>query len=173
MRGKVLRDVWRDGPGLAFQTRLAQQGRMKDVQITDVTGVDPANLADIRAEAMRPSLTAVDRFDPARARARFLDHYVPSDTFVIRAGPEVIGFYVLRRRPDHLYLDHLYIRPEHQGDGLGRRIVTAIQNQARDAVVALRLMALLGSPANDFYVACGFRLDRCDDLDAHYVWRAT
>jgi hypothetical protein len=64
-------------------------------------------LADIRLEAMRPSLEAVGRFDPVRARARFLDGFIPEDTQVLCVGGRTAGFQVVRRRPDHLYLDHL------------------------------------------------------------------
>ncbi|WP_422259692.1 GNAT family N-acetyltransferase, partial [Dokdonella sp.] len=33
------------------------------------------------------------------------------------ANEKIVGFYVLRRRSDHLYLDHLYVTPSSQGHG--------------------------------------------------------
>ena len=144
---------------------------MKDITISTATDVDPSELATLRVAAMRPSLEAMGRFDPDRARMRFLATYDAQDTQVLRAGSELIGFYVLRKRPDHLYLDHLYIQASHQGGGLGRAIVQSVQDQARRSALPLRLMALRGSPANDFYLSCGFHLERSDDLDNHYVWR--
>ena len=119
---------------------------------------------------MRPSLEAIGRFDPERARKRFLETYVPQDTQIIRAENDLIGFYVLRKHSDHFYLDHVYILPLHQGGGLGRRIVHSVQDQAREAGLPVRLMALRGSPANDFYVSCGFALDQSDELDNYYNW---
>lgn len=44
---------------------------------------DAEALADLRARAMRPSLEAVGRFDPVRARKRFLDGFVPDQTQVL------------------------------------------------------------------------------------------
>lgn len=41
------------------------------------TEADATKLADLRVQAMRPSLMAAGRFDPARARDRFLSNYVP------------------------------------------------------------------------------------------------
>lgn len=75
--------------------------------ISDAVHHDPSELAEIRVEAMRPSLEKVGRFDPERARRRFLDTYDPSETKVVHVAGELAGFYVLRDRRDHLYLDHL------------------------------------------------------------------
>ena len=143
---------------------------MHQVTISNAGTVDPSHLAAIRVEAMRPSLEAIGRFDPERARNRFLETYDPRDTQIVRAGSDLIGFYVVRKRPDHLYLDHLYISPAHQGGGLGRRIVSSVQALARNLGLPVRLIALRGSPANDFYISCGFALERSDHLDNYYIW---
>ncbi|QOL83239.1 GNAT family N-acetyltransferase [Pseudooceanicola spongiae] len=119
---------------------------------------------------MRPSLEAVGRFDPERARNRFLETYDSRDTRVVWSGEDLIGFYVVRDRSDHLYLDHIYIRPDHQGGGLGRRIVRSVQDRAREAGLPLRLMALRDSPANAFYISLGFGLESSDALDNYYTW---
>ena len=74
------------------------------------TAAQAEQLASIRVAAMRPSLEAVGRFDPERARERFLKSYCPGETEIIYANEKIVGFYVLRRRSDHLYLDHLYVR---------------------------------------------------------------
>ncbi len=143
---------------------------MNGLTISDALGVDPNTLAEIRVEAMRPSLQAVGRFDPDRARQRFLTRFDPKDTKVLRVDGQLIGFYVLRLRADHLYLDHLYVRPQHQGAGIGRDIVQSVQSEARDLGLPVRLTALRDSPANRFYQSCGFVLQEADALDNHYVW---
>ena len=76
----------------------------------------------------------------------------------------------MRARPDHLYLDHVYIRPTRQGGGLGRNIVGSVQKQAKEVGLPVRLMALRGSPANGFYISCGFVLEKSDELDNYYTW---
>lgn len=144
---------------------------MQEFTTSDALEVDPSELAEIRVEAMKPSLEAVGRFDPQRARKRFLDSYDPKDTKIIHIGDDLVGFYVVREHVDHLYLDHIYIRPMHQGSGLGRQLVKAIQEQARARLLPVQLVALRESPANDFYLSCGFVLDRSDDLDNYYTWR--
>lgn len=143
---------------------------MPKMSTSNATNDDASSLAAIRVVAMRPSLEAIGRFDPERARKRFLETYDPRDTQVVRVRNELIGFYVVRTRHDHLYLDHVYIHPTHQGRGLGRNIVRSIQDQAREMGLPVRLMALRGSPANDFYLSCGFVLEQSDDLDNYYTW---
>lgn len=146
---------------------------MRSITISPAADVDPSALAAIRVEAMRPSLEAVGRFDPERARSRFLATYNPQDTQLVHVGDELAGFYVVRDRPDHLYLDHVYIRSERQGTGLGRSIVRSVQDRAREIGLPLRLTALRGSPANAFYLSCGFVQERSDELDNYYTWVAS
>ena len=55
---------------------------------------DAERLADIRVEAMRPSLQAAGRFDRDRARARFLDAFRPEDTrLILDAGVVTVSWW--------------------------------------------------------------------------------
>lgn len=143
---------------------------MTALHLRPATRAEGPHLAELRVAAMRPSLEAIGRFDPERARNRFLDSFDPGATQVCLVGGAVAGFLVLRVRPDHLYLDHLYLAPAHQGCGLGRAAVEHAKDRARGAGLPLRLMALRGSPANDFYRAQGFRQTGEEPLDILYEW---
>ncbi len=132
---------------------------------------DTETLAALRVAAMRPSLEALGRFDPDRARNRFLDSYTPEDTTVLRCDGALAGFMVLRHRPEDLYLDHLYIAPEFQGRGLGDRLLSAAMERAQSSGLPIRLIALVGSPANGFYRSRGFLPGPDDGLDVPYLWQ--
>lgn len=134
------------------------------------SAADAERLADIRVEAMRPSLEAAGRFDPERARNRFLDTFVPADTKIIRLNGAVAGFFVARALSGHLYLDHLYLIPACQNRGIGRRIVEDLKAEARSAALPLRLTALNDSPASRFYRSCGFRAVSADAVDTIFEW---
>jgi len=134
------------------------------------TAAQAEQLASIRVAAMRPSLEAVGRFDPERARERFLKSYCPAETEIIYANEKIVGFYVLRRRSDHLYLDHLYVTPSSQGHGIGRKVIEALKSEAQAGGLPIRLMALNGSPSNDFYRRNAFSKICADDLDTVYEW---
>ncbi|MTI19001.1 N-acetyltransferase [Rhodobacteraceae bacterium RKSG542] len=119
---------------------------------------------------MRPSLEAAGLFDPVRVRERLLETYSPQDTYLIVDGDALVGFYVLRKREDHLLLDHLYIKGEYQGRGVGQMVVKAVQEAAKAEHMEVRLRALISSPANAFYRSCGFRFVSADDADNYYSW---
>lgn len=134
------------------------------------TQADAEALANLRLEAMRPSLEALGRFNPVRARNRFLETYTPKDTWKLVSEGRVVGFYVLRDREDHLYLDHLYLAEDAQGYGLGTSVLEYIKTLARKRNLPLRLMALKDSPANRFYLSNGFVHTGEAEFDNFYEW---
>ncbi|MEP0235045.1 GNAT family N-acetyltransferase [Roseibium sp.] len=133
---------------------------------------DGERLAHLRVAAMRPSLEAIGRFDPARAKARFLESFTPDETLRIEASGQLVGFFVLRTRADHLYLDHLYVLPDIQGRGIGTHVVRDAKKKATALKLPLRLIALKGSAANDFYTSHGFKLKGSSEFDNAYEWAA-
>lgn len=131
---------------------------------------DANDLANLRAQAMKPSLVALGRFDEDRVRKRFLDTFIPQDTIKLTFEGELLGFYVLRTRTDHIWLDHLYIKPEHQNKQLGKKALTRVINLAKEKGLALRLGALKGSLSNRFYQNNGFVQTHEDEFDLYYEY---
>lgn len=142
---------------------------MTDLQLIPVSSADAPALADLRVQAMRESLEAIGRFDPQRARERFLASFTPEDTQTLVTDGERIGFVVIRCRPDHILLDHLYILPAHQGRGFGAQVLQRIFAEADAAELPVRVGALKGSRSNDFYRHHGFVLVEAAEWDNHYV----
>lgn len=136
------------------------------LQYTPCNHSDGDTLAEIRARAMRESLEALGRFDPIRVRERFLASFTPADTVKILQNDQLVGFYVLRQRTDHLYLDHLYIEPSAQGKGIGGKVIDHIKQQAQQQPI--RLGALKQSRSNQFYQQHGFQLTHDDEFDNYY-----
>lgn len=128
-----------------------------------------AALADLRVGAMRESLEALGRFDANRARARFLDGFDPALTRAIVVAGQTAGFVVLRSAPDHLLLDHLYVSPSHQGQGVGAEVLRRVFAEADAAHKILRVGALKGSRSNAFYLRHGFSLVESAEWDHSYV----
>ena len=136
------------------------------VYFKPVTPEDADALATLRVDAMRESLERAGRFDPARARNRFLDSYSPQDTHEIVANGERAGFYVLKWKGASLWLDHL---DRWQGQGIGARVLRHVFARADDLQVDVGVGALRGSPANRFYARHGFELVEQVDVDNYYV----
>lgn len=125
-------------------------------------------LAELRVLAMRESLEAIGRFDPTRARQRFLDSYISADTRLILKEGELIGFFVTCLKNDHFLLDHLYLHPEQQSSGVGRIVVDLVKADAEQLNLPIRLGALRGSRSNHFYLANGFKKTHEGEWDIYY-----
>lgn len=117
---------------------------------------------------MKPGLEAVGRYDERRVRNRFLDTFMPADTWKIVLNHILVGFFAYRDNHDHLYLDHLYIHPDFQNQKIGRAVIAHLSRAAAEKMIPLRLGALRNSPANHFYLSNGFKKIGEGEFDIFY-----
>lgn len=129
---------------------------------------DLDELAALRVEAMRESLTALGRFDPKRARERFAATFLPRCTRHVVVTEQRVGFVVVKPQADALLLDHLYLRPLAQGRGIGSAVLAQVIAEARALGMPLSVGALRGSAANRFYVRHGFSKTGESEWDVYY-----
>ncbi len=157
-----------DGTGAA----LAQIGDVSKYMKIEYESVAPEHadeLARIRVAAMKESLTRIGRFDPVRARERFLSSFSPEHTrFVLHEGLRV-GFVVVKPEAGQLKLDHLYIEPEFQRRGVGSAVLQGIFTIADEQGVSITVMALRDSDSNRFYLDHDFKYQNESEWDIHYV----
>lgn len=130
---------------------------------------DAEALAALRTEAMRESLERIGRFDPQRAKDRFLSGFLPAITWHILVGGMKVGFFVVKQDANGLLLDHLYIKPGHQSQGVGAIVLAQVFAQADRAACSLRVGALRESGSNRFYAQHGFVLVEQTEFDNYYV----
>ena len=64
------------------------------------------------------------------------DRIATMEAYVIESAAGIAGFYVTRPGAPRWTLDHLWVRPDHMGQGLGRRLVTHALVHARAAGAA-------------------------------------
>lgn len=126
-------------------------------------------LVALRIAAMRESLERIGRFDPDRARERFRSGFDPARTRHIVAGDMRVGFVVTKPEASALLLDHLYIHPDHQGQGLGSAVLRMIIAEADELGLPIRLGALRGSDSNRFYQRHGFVQTEEAEWDIYYL----
>jgi len=117
---------------------------------------------------MKDSLQAIGRFDPSRARERFLSNFEPEKTHCLFDGGQLLGFYVLIPKRSHLFLDHLYIHPDYQGRGAGSQILGKIKEVSKSSGLPVRLGALKQSKSNNFYKNHGFVMTHQEEWDNYY-----
>jgi GNAT superfamily N-acetyltransferase len=139
----------------------------------NATTEDADALVALRIAAMRESLERMGRFDPARARERFMAGFAPQHTQHILQAGERIGFYVFKPAQAGLSLDHLYIQPGHQGHGVGAAVLAHVFAQADAQGLPVHVGALRGSDSNRFYLRHGFALVEQGEFDNYYVRAAS
>ncbi len=142
------------------------------IEIQPAKTEDGEELTELRVDAMRESLEAVGRFEPKRARERFLNSFDPKITFRVLSGSRLIGFYALQERESYLWLDHFYIAASLHGRGFGSQVMEIIKNIARSRKKSIRLGALKESRANAFYRRHGFVEKERKEWDIYYDWSA-
>ena len=142
---------------------------MPKVFLRQVSRSDGDLLADLRVRAMKESLEAVGRFDPIRAKSRFLDNFDPLLTREVLLNDERVGFVVVKEVENHLYLDHLYIDPQHQSKGIGAAVLKQVFDIADASKKAIKLGALKESRSNDFYKSQGFVFTESSEWDNYYI----
>ena len=136
-----------------------------------VHATDFESLLALRNEALHESLERLGRLDPERSRARFQESFAPELMRHILISERAIGFLTVRPDNEALLLEHLFIRPSEQGQGIGARVLQVVFAEARAAQADVRLAALRDSAANRFYVRHGFTRSHESEWDIHYVWR--
>ena len=130
----------------------------------------------IRIEALRESLERLGRFDPLRARDRLAAGFAPEHMRHIMIDGERVGYITLRPVPHSvpaaLHIVHLYLRLQHQGQGVGAWALDWAKAQAAGQGCDLTLSALKQSAANRFYLRHGFVQVAESDFDVDYRWSA-
>jgi len=139
------------------------------VSLQPVHADESEELVRLRIEAMRDSLERIGRFDATRARERFLSSFVPEHTSHIVLDGERVGFLAVKTTADGLSLEHLYVRPEHQGRGIGASVLRILFAEADSKALPLRVGALRDSDSNRFYQRHGFVRVGESEWDIYYV----
>jgi GNAT superfamily N-acetyltransferase len=130
---------------------------------------DLEDLVAIRIEAMRESLERLGRFNPDRARERFLGGFDASSTRRIELAGDLVGFVVIKDQQSELLLDHLYVIPSAQGKGIGSEVLAQIFREADEVERPIKVGALKESASNLFYTRHGFVFVESGEFDNYYV----
>lgn len=129
---------------------------------------DFEGLLALRMAAMRESLERAGRFDPARARERLSRGFNPVYTRHIVRDGALVGFVVVIPRERDWLLDHLYIHPSAQREGIGAWVLRRVLAEADVMERAVSVTALKHSDATRFYERHGFVLEAEGEWDLYF-----
>ncbi|MFD7320635.1 GNAT family N-acetyltransferase [Streptomyces sp. NPDC059875] len=151
-----------------MHTRLTwslRPGRAEDVE----------TIAELRATVMRDDLVRLDRYDEHRVRQRLREGFSPEHTSVVETDGVFAGCVTFRpyEKGRGLYLEHFYLAPETQGQGLGTAVLRGLLARADEESLPVRLQVLRGSAAQRLYEREGFAIESEDPIDVLMVREAT
>lgn len=142
---------------------------MVDWQLRPASGSDVEAVAELRALVLRTDLHRLGRYDAQRVRQRLRDEFAPAHTQVIEVGGGFAGCVALRPAEGCHWLEHFYLAPQLQGNGVGSGVLRELLERCdRDGVV-VRLNVLQGSSARRLYERHGFVVETEDPVDAFMV----
>lgn len=125
-------------------------------------------LLALRIDVMREHLERVFRYQPARARRIFREHFDEPGLRLILIGGQRAGCVAFRAAGDCLKVDSFYLERRHHNAGLGSAILKVLLAEADALGLPVRLEVLHGSPATRFYGRHGFVKLAEDDIEAEY-----
>ena len=152
--------------------RSGKDARLK-LDLSPAAEEDVESLVALRIAAMRESLERIGRFDAQRARDRFMAGFSPEHTRHINKDGKRVGFVVVRLDGDGLLLDHLYVHPDYQNQGIGQWVLRQVFDEADGQGKDMKVGALKGSGSNRFYARHGFELVEQAEWDNYYVRRTS
>jgi len=154
---------------MAKRRYMDDKNRPLNLAFTSTSHGDAETLVCMRIDAMRESLERIGRYDPQRARNRFLSTFDPACCRFIVADGVSVGFVVAKAADDHLALEHLYIVPAYQGRGIGSAVLASVFADADARSIPVKVGALRDSDSNRFYQRHGFvKIDE-SEWDIYYL----
>jgi GNAT superfamily N-acetyltransferase len=142
---------------------------MADWRIRPASVADVEAVAELRAVVLRADLERLGRYDEQRVRQRLRDGFAPAHTWVIEDGGAFAGCVSLRPAADAHWLEHFYLAPHLQGNGIGAAVLRRLLERCDREGTLVRLNVLQGSPARRLYERHGFTLEAEDPVDVFMV----
>ncbi|MFF4835995.1 GNAT family N-acetyltransferase [Streptomyces sp. NPDC001315] len=126
-------------------------------------------LVELRATVMRTDLERLGRFDEHRVRQRLRDSFSEQYTSIIMIDREVAGCVTVRPAAGRQWLEHFYLAPHHQGQGLGSAVLRTVLGRTDAQGMTVALNVLQGSAARRLYERHGFLVEAQDPVDVLMV----
>ncbi|MET8280607.1 GNAT family N-acetyltransferase [Micromonospora sp. NPDC005174] len=142
---------------------------MGDWELRPALTADVEAVAELRSVVLRADLERLGRYDEQRVRQRLRDGFSPAHTWLIEMGGAFAGCVSLRPAEDAHWLEHFYLAPHLQGNGVGAAVLRSLLARCDRDGVRVRLNVLRGSPARRLYERHGFTLEAEDPVDVFMV----
>ncbi|PWI05893.1 N-acetyltransferase [Streptomyces sp. NWU339] len=137
--------------------------------LRSAVAADVEVIAELRAMVMRADLERLGRYDEHRVRQRLRDSFSPQHTSIIVIDRELAGCVTVRPAGGRQWLEHFYLAPHQQGQGLGSAVLRTVLERTDAQGLTVGLNVLQGSAARRLYERHGFVVEAHDPIDVFMV----
>ncbi|MYB50382.1 MAG: GNAT family N-acetyltransferase [Dehalococcoidia bacterium] len=136
---------------------------------TRLAGEDDKEFAyQAKRAAFRGYVEQVWGWDEDKQRKLHDQRFTAQDFCVISLDGTDVGIMSVDLEPDSVFVNQIYILPEHQKQGIGRRCMSIVVEEAKKLNLPVRLRVLKVNPrAVVFYERLGFTI--AGDTDTHLL----
>jgi len=103
-------------------------------------------------------------------RAKFAEFYDESNSTIIVADGEDVGWMTVIRHPDDIELTSIYLQTDRQRNGIGTALIRNLMREASETDREIRLSTAIINPARTLYARLGFVVVREDQHKVHMTW---
>jgi GNAT superfamily N-acetyltransferase len=140
---------------------------MEQITLQQSQNSDVETIANLRVIVLRDDLTKLGRFNEVKVIQLFRDAFDPMHTWIIKADSSFIGCIAFKPIVDGYLLEHFYIHPDYQGQGIGSQVLEYLLKQDHVIGKQVTLNVLQGSSAQRLYERFGFKVDNEDLIDIY------
>jgi ribosomal protein S18 acetylase RimI-like enzyme len=131
---------------------------MTEIALRPATPADSEFCYQLHKAAMGDYVTEIWGWDEQAQRGFHTRAFDPDRWQIITAGGADVGMLAVEHRPGEVYLARIEIHPDHQGRGIGTRLISALADEARQKGQDLVLDVLTVNPrAQTLYQRLGMK----------------
>lgn len=140
-------------------------------EIREASAEDYEPLFDLHVALFKSQIEEIWGWDEVWQRGNFAEEWSCCRARVIESGGGLVGSVLTKQEPDHLYLLSIGLIDGFQGKGIGGAVMKALQNEAFELSLPLRLSTFRINPrALAFYQRLGFRITGVTETSDKLEW---
>lgn len=147
------------GPGEAQTERAYVLARPSAVTLRPAAETDREFLRRLHHDCFRPWVEPIWGWDEADQDRRFSDAFTTDGRSIVELHGRAIGTIRTTHGQGALFIADIAIAPEHQGRGIGARLLRGVLAEADRGGLPVRLQVLRTNPARRLYERHGFTVE--------------
>lgn len=126
--------------------------------------------AELYLDSMRRHLTALGRWDEARAKARFRRVFSLEQSSVLCHDGHDIGWMQISESRECVYVHQIHIIERFRNQGIGSSLIRGLLDRSKGTQKTATLNVIRGNPAIVLYLRLGFRIIDATEERLRMVW---